>query len=157
MPPVVLSRRPGPAQRQLEQLTGLDGVGFEIGDPTAQYRQPSGRFGVKVLTLIAWHEYGIGVPQRPMIRPVVAANRGELLRRLQASAKRTASGEPSEAALTKVGAWLADRIVEHLEAGIAPPLSRATLSSPDPRISEHPLLKTGQIRKVLRSVRARRR
>lgn len=154
-----LTRAMGPGAAKLKRIAALDGRGIRVGamgpggGPSPPYRNPDGSTGPSVATILLWHEYGLGVPQRSVIRAVLRSRRAELAQRTSVAAARVAGGVSVDRALEQVGRWLSGAFVRRIEEGIPPALSERTLAERYPRIADVPLAKTGQILQLVSAMR----
>lgn len=151
-----LERTVGPGRRVVAQLAALDGASVEVGviDTTERYIDENGKPGLPIATILAFHEFGLGVPQRSVIRATLASRRAELAQRATVAAAQVVGGRSVERAVEEVGRWLSRAFVRRIEEGLTPPLARSTLEKGH-RISHLPLLKSGQIRQFVRAIRFR--
>lgn len=152
-----LTRIPGPGVEIMEAVQKLAGLGVLVGADDRPYQDPDGNDpGMMVSEILEIHEYGLGVPQRSVIRATLASRKGELAAFAREAAKAVTDGADPGAEVEGVGLWLADAFVERVREGISPALSEETLADPYPRLSHHPLSKTGQILDYLTSIRLTR-
>lgn len=154
-----LVRTPGPGMKMLTRLAELGRFSLEVGamgpggGPSPRYIDEHGKPGLPIATILFFHEFGLGVPRRSVIGATLASKRSELQQRAMVAAARVAGGVSPERALEQVGRWLGGAFVRRIEAGIAPPLSAETLARTPNRIARVPLLNTGQVRELVRSIR----
>lgn len=149
-----ITRKPGPGRAVLERVVKLDGIRVDIGDPGAVYDDPGGGSSIAVGTLLKIHEFGLGVPQRPIVRSTLASRSDELRRETKTAIHSIAHGADAGTALRGVGEWLSDALVDTLDRGAGPALAASTLEDEQtPRLDDEPLHYTGQILAFLREVR----
>jgi hypothetical protein len=150
-----LTRTPGPGRDRLDRLEGLNGHGVAVGDPDALYDDGEGGERIPVAALLEIHEYGLGVPQRAIVRPVLATRSSELANRTADAARAVMDGASPEQALGGPGRFLSDAFVAQLQGGLAP-LDPDTVKGDRGRVSSRPLQRTGQILAYLRTLRFNR-
>jgi hypothetical protein len=154
-----LTRALGPGAAKLKRIASLDGRGLRVGamgeggGPSPLYRNEDGTSGPPVATILLWHEYGLGVPERSVIRATLASRKRELAERTSVAAARVAGGVSVDRALEQVGRWLSGAFGRRILEGITPGLAPATLAQRFPRVADVPLAKTGQILQLVRSMR----
>lgn len=151
-----LRRIPGPGAAVLRRLEELHGKQIEVGSQGGErYIDEHGRPGLPVATILMFHEYGLGVPQRSVIRATIRSRRAEIAQRTHVAAARVLQGVSIQRALEQVGRWLAGAMVRRIEEGLRPALAPSTLARTPNRIANVPLLNSGQIREFVRSIRYR--
>lgn len=109
--------------------------------------------GMSVAELQKIHEFGLGVPERSVIRKVSNGERHELMVAVKDGLREAIKGRP-DAAATHVGERAEELLHDALDL-VQPPLSEATLSKPE-RAGVDPLQDTGTLRENLRWAKLRR-
>lgn len=101
--------------------------------------------GVTVVELASWHEFGIGVPERSMIRSWVDENEAEIREQVVNIGNGVASGAiaTKQQALNLFGVWAQGDIQVRITEGIAPGLADSTLKKKGDKTT--PLIFTGQL------------
>lgn len=79
-----------------------------------------------VAEVAAFHEFGLGVPERSWLRDFVDENRTELLSMLRASALEVAKGANAHRQMERFGLAVVGMIKERIIAGIEPSLKEVT-------------------------------
>ena len=98
--------------------------------------------GTPVAQIAVQHEFGIGVPERPFIRPAVRAKEGEIRERIAAHVAG-GSGVPDEGLAIMVGETLKSAIQKQIEDLRDPPNAPSTIAR---KGSDNPLIDTGHMR-----------
>jgi len=107
---------------------------------------------VYIADLIRWHEYGLGVPQRPFVRMTLQGKRAEIDRSIETAIQRVIGSKGKwggERAHALVGRRVVSEMRRTLKNRVPPPLSSATMRDPDRDKRAIPLVDTGQIRDSL--------
>lgn len=131
--------------RELRRLRGQVGIFREAGDHGP---------GLSVAQLGAFHEFGLGVPERSFLRSTFLARRGDAGEAMGRAVAQVVGGDDPERALGRqveaMAGWVKIRIRER----IAPPLSPATLrrKTVQGKVGDVPLVDTGQL---IQSIAAR--
>lgn len=119
-----------------------------VGDAaSAEHVRNDGRgSGLTVATVLSFHEFGAGVPERSVVRAWADENHAALGDAFQTGVLEQLSGFGSpQATLSRIGKIAAEGMARHLRASIPPPLAESTLANPDRNPNGIPLLDTGQI------------
>jgi hypothetical protein len=133
-------------RERLKDLRSGEGWTLEVGVLDAD--QHVGKDGrdqpVTVADVAAFHEFGLGVPQRSFIGAWFDENE----QKLQGLAKRRVTAfldgsEGKEEILSQVGSFCVGGIQARMAAGIPPELAPATIKA---KGSSTPLIDTGQLR-----------
>lgn len=82
--------------------------------------------GLTVADVATIHEFGLGVPERSIVRGFVDENRSEIERILKVSARQVVKGSDPNTQAERVGAWAVGKMKERVIAGIEPPLTEET-------------------------------
>jgi hypothetical protein len=119
-------------------------VGFIGADAMAGHEEAEGLTVVDVATK---HEFGLGVPERSMIRKPTDEREPLIKQNIRQAARWYAKGDKTlTQALDLFGLWLVGELKENIQAGIAPPLSerrkREKQAGGGPST---PLINTGQM------------
>lgn len=102
--------------------------------------------GLPVATILAIHEYGVGVPERSVIREWVAGNADVLRRAHSTGTQRELAGRGTrEDTYKSVGKAASEGLQRRIRNFIPPPLSPRTMANPDRDPRGIPLWDTGQI------------
>lgn len=107
---------------------------------------------VYIADLIRWHEYGLGVPQRPFVRMTLQGKRGEIDRSIETAIQRVIGSKGrwgGRDAHALVGKMVVAEMRRTLMQRVPPGLSEATKRDPDRDKRAIPLVDTGQIRDSL--------
>ena len=108
--------------------------------------------GIPLATLMAIHEFGAGVPMRPVLRPATDDARGQLeSAAAQAIGAALESGDGGSASAV-LGPILRDAMVSRMRGGVPPSLAPDEPGEqPDDRgPGDTPLVDTGQLVNALR-------
>lgn len=140
----------GPGLALLAFLNGLHGQGTEAG-VTAPDGGPAGTHtgsGEALAAIMARHEFGLGVPERAVLRPATIEARDKLAG-LAAKAVGLALSSRHYPAVSEVlGPPLRDAMVDRMAGGVDPPLpppEDGTLGPGERGPGDTPLVATGQL------------
>lgn len=124
-----------------DSSTGRGGVLVGIrGDKAAATHKGS---DLDLVTIASFHEFGIGVPERSIIRAWVDEEREKITDLIRRAARAMAAGKVTRAqALELVGAKCVAMVQARIKRGIAPALSAATVAE---KGSDVPLIDSGQL------------
>jgi hypothetical protein len=143
---------PGAGADMLARLAALAEASTEVGiqgegGGPAPDHQPD---GTPMGTLMARHEFGAGVPARPVLGPATAAARADLERAAgEAVSAALASGPAAASAV--LGPILERAMVERISSGVDPPLEDPPGDAPGERgPTDTPLVASGQLRGAIR-------
>lgn len=119
-------------------------VGFIGAKAEAEHEEAE---GLTVIDVATQHEFGLGVPERSMIRKPTDEREPLIKANIRQAAKWYANGEKSLTdALDLFGLWLVGELKENIQAGIAPPLSESRkLEKQAGGGPSTPLINTGQM------------
>lgn len=109
---------------------------------------------LNVAQVLEVHEFGLGVPERPVVRAVVHGKRDELANAVKAGAVAAVLDGASDETVAKLLGEEAQRLLLEAFDRVQPPLAPETLE--DDEGSSQPLQDTGAIRDSLRWARDRR-
>lgn len=107
---------------------------------------------VLIADLIRIHEYGAGVPERPLIRLTLSSRRDKIDQSIETAIQRVIGSNGKwggRSAHALVGKRVVAEIRRTLKSRVPPPLSPATMRDPDRDRRAIPLLDSGQIRDSL--------
>lgn len=107
---------------------------------------------IPIAALIAWHEFGIGVPARPWVRSTFATRKTDLQRVIAQQIQRmigTKGKHDTKASQAALGKFAIESMRRQLRSRVPPPLSDKTKANPDRDRKYIPLLDTGQIERSI--------
>lgn len=94
----------------------------------------------------AFHEFGLGVPERSWLRGWVDANKTFINDLLRRGARQIILGKDPDQIAGAIGVAFVASIQQRIVAGIAPPLDAATVKA---KGSSTPLIDTGQLKSAI--------
>lgn len=145
---VTSREEPGPGADVLAQLQALAGCSTDVGiqspdgGPAGEH-QPD---GLALAQLMAIHEFGAGVPMRPVLRPAADDARDTLASRTGEAVTAALDAGP-EAASAILGPVLLEAMRQRMRGGVDPPLAPDEPGEvPDDRgPGDTPLVDSGQL------------
>lgn len=124
------------------------GLELDVGvlGPAAEapHRDPDGQAGpLTVAEVAAFHELGLGVPERSFVRAWFEANHQQVLQDLRAGLQQIVLGRLTPEQVTDlIGQKCVAGIRARIQSGIDPPLAESTIAR---KGSSTPLIDTGQL------------
>lgn len=129
-----------------KQIAGLDGV-VKIGFPAGS---KAGHDGTSAAMVAAVHEFGSakrGIPERPFLRPSVAASGPKLSKIIKSRVPKVADGTMSgERVLELLGAEAVGEVKKYIVSGSFTKLADETIAR---KGSSKPLIDTGNLRQAV--------
>lgn len=122
--------------RRLDRLKIQSGIFREAGGATDDA-------SLSVAQNLAFHEFGLGVPERSVIRATVRENKvqGDLDKAYGRATKQVLEGKSVKTAAGQIGETLAEAMRAKIRARIPPPLDPATIAR---KGSTVPIIDSGQ-------------
>lgn len=141
-----------PMMRLKEKDNGLNKLKKALGKSSIQVGilekaddpKEGSKEGLTVEEVAAFHEFGLGVPERSFLRGWLDENKEKVKEALERMAEATVRGKYSkEQALELLGQKFVGSIQERISNRIPPPLADSTVKK---KGSDVPLIDTGQLR-----------
>lgn len=116
------------------------GIFAELGSA----QKSKGATGLTVLDVAAFHEFGLGVPERSFLRGYVDENQARIRGMIKSIATLIEQGKLDQnVALERLGMTIVGEIQKRIAQGIPPPNAPSTIAQ---KGSSTPLIDTGQLR-----------
>lgn len=126
------------------RIKALSGSHVLVGVHGAKADAPHGDDGLTVADVVSFNEFGLGVPERSVIRATLDDNEGPLLKLTADFGRRVVlDGMTPEQALGAVGLYAVGLMQERISIGVAPPNAPSTIKR---KGSSKPWVDTGQVR-----------
>ena len=121
------------AIRSASKATNGKAVAFGSTGPKASDLHIDGETGevgdISVAGLLGAHEFGIGVPERSVIRAYVASQPSELKGAVKATFREVVNGTTPSSSITRTGELAVKGLRKRIEQRIPPPLEASTLTA----------------------------
>jgi hypothetical protein len=128
-------------QKELAKLAHAD---ISLGVQGSEASQMHGTSNATVADIAAFHEFGLGVPQRSFLRGWADEDKDRIAKVMQNVLKVVTKGKMSaEQGLNQAGAIFVGWIQLRISNRIPPPLASSTIAR---KKSDVPLIDTGQLR-----------